>query len=647
MDRHRIRQNQFLVLGLTVWLALNLVLRWLYWPIFQSHGPFGIAQPALPELALLLACTLCSTLLFALIALLLGAVHSRWGDVIIAVYAALSLIALEADIGWYAMSKSHVSVGDLQLFLTQNWQHHFGIQRHDIWRFCRVACAHLAAVGLLYYLHRQLKRHAPAHPLLARVQTACAQRHVFATLAVLVLLGQACTMLRRGGEHARTVWDIAASANPYYISAADRWLRAARLPTALVRFNEQLAAARRLAGTATPLALPASLALPPASSAPSTPPARPDILFLTVESWNVKLSDVRTMPYFSSLAQRCHIGSNHYSGANQTELGILSLLYGDPTIFFAGYRQHAAIVSQSPYLVALDKLGYRTGRVVSDLTQQNTIPRYLASFNQAEVVNQHDWENIATIAARLRHPGPAFIHAHYYGTHYPYLHAPHYSAHRPETPPHFNFQSTKLAQERGAIINRYRNTLGELDAWLKALLQQVDLAHTIVVITGDHGEEMFETGRLGHASTLEAPQIRTPLAICAPASVTMLAAPAGDAAQLSSHADIFPTIFDMLGLEHRLSTMGRSMLGQQRPKIALVARQNHGKAPVHWAAVTEAGTLYLTLAEDGSFAATGSDAVLAATLTANGDGAADAQQQIMAALLAAERDLRAARRRNR
>ena len=117
--------------------------------------------------------------------------------------------------------------------------------------------------------------------------------------------------------------------------------------------------------------------------------------------------------------------------------------------------------------------------------------------------------------------------------------------------------------------------------------------------------------------------------------------------QLSSHADIFPTIFDMLGLEHRLSTMGRSLRGQQQDKVVLVAKQNHGKAPVQWAAVTQAGTLYLTLSSDGRFAATGSDAALAATLSANSDGAADARRQIMAALLAAERDLRAARRLNR
>ena len=638
MDRHRIRSNQFLVLGLTLWLALNLVLRWLYWPLFQSHGPFGIAQPTLPDLALLLACTLCSSLLFALVGLLLGALHRRWGDVLIAVYAALSLIALEADIGWYAMSKSHVTLGDLQLFLTQNWQHHFGIQPHDIWRFVRVACAHIAAVCVIYSLHRQLRRHARSHRALGWLRRASAWRHAFATLLLLVLAAQSYTMLRRGGEYARTVWDVAASANPYYISAADHWLRKARLPDTWVHFNARLGTAR---GQATPLprAVPASLARQPA------PARRPDILFLTIESWNMALSDQRTMPYFSSLAQRCHIGTNHYSGANQTELGILSLLYGDPNIFFAGYRQHASVVRQSPYIQALGKLGYSTGRVVSDLTQQNTIPRYLASFNQAEVVNQQDWDNIATIAARLRHPGPAFVHAHYYATHYPYLHAPDYAAHRPETPPQFNFQSTNLALNRHAIVNRYRNTLGELDAWLKALLRQIDLDATIVVITGDHGEEMFETGRLGHASTLDAPQIRTPLAICAPAT---LAGATGASAALSSHADIFPTIFDMLGFEHRLSSMGRSLLGEQAPKVALVAKQNHGKTPVQWAAVTPAGTMYLTLGKDGAFAATGSDPALAAVFapTPHAPGAAEVERLIIGTLLAAERELRAARRMN-
>lgn len=642
MHRHRIRANQFLVLGLTAWLAFNLVLRWLYWPLFQSHGPFGIAQPTLPDLVLVVACTLCSSLLFALGALLLGALHARWGGAIIAAYALLSLLALEADIGWYAMSKSHASLGDLQLFLTQDWRHHFGIQRHDIVRFCKIAGVHAAVVAALCWLHRRLRRHAPAHRALARLQAACAQRHMLPALLLLALLGQGYTMLRRGGDGARTVWDLAANANPYYISAADRWLHAARLPMPFVRFNARLQAARVQAGRAPPQALPASLAVAPSRPAP---PQRPDILFLTIESWNVNLANQRAMPYFASLAQRCHVGSNHYSGANQTELGILSLLYGDPALFFAGYRQHASVVRQSPYIVALGKLGYDTGRVVSDLTQQNTIPRYLASFNQAEVVNQFDWENIHTIAARLRHPRPAFIHAHYYGTHYPYLHAPNFNAHRPETPPGFNFQSANLALDRGAVINRYRNTLGELDAWLKMLLQQIDLEATIVVITGDHGEEMFETGRLGHASTLDAPQIRTPLAICAPAA---MAGVSGGSAALSSHADIFPTVFDMLGVEHRLSAMGRSLLGEPLPRIALVAKQNHGKAPLQWAAVTPAGTLYLTLAGDGGFVATGGDAALAAAWAGQPDAGATPQEgQLIGTVLAAERELRMARSLNR
>ncbi|APA68533.1 sulfatase-like hydrolase/transferase [Janthinobacterium sp. 1_2014MBL_MicDiv] len=642
MDRHRIRANQFLVLGLTAWLAFNLIFRWLYWPLFQSHGPFGIAQPALTDLALMVACTLCSALLFALAALLLGALHARWGDVIVLVYAAVSLIALEADIGWYAMSKSHATLGDLQLFLTQSWRHHFGIQRHDIIRFCKIAAVHLAVIGFVYALHRQLRRHAGSHRALPRLQAACAHRHALAALLLLALLGQATTMLRRGSETTRTIWDIAGNANPYYISAADRWLREARLPSAYVRFNARLQAARGKAGASPRLA---PVALPARHTGGPAPAARPDILFLTVESWNAGLADRHAMPYFSSLERQCYVGTNHYSGANQTELGILSLLYGDPAIFFAGYRQHAAVVRQSPYVQALGQLGYRTGRVVSDLTQQNTIPRYLASFNQAEIVNQFDWENIHTIAARLRHPAPAFIHAHYYGTHYPYLHAPNFATHRPETPSSFNFQSSNLALQRGAIINRYRNTLGELDAWLKTLLQQVDLAHTIVVITGDHGEEMFETGRLGHASTLDAPQIRTPLAICAPGA---MGSAAGTSAQLSSHADIFPTVFQMLGLEHRLSSMGRSLLGEPAPKIALVAKQNHGKAPLQWAAVSAAGTLYLSLGNDGAFAATGGDPALHAMLAGGKDSAAgtEAERLIIGTVLAAERELAAVRRLN-
>lgn len=635
MRRHPILSNQLLVIAVTTWMLINLIFRWLYWPIFQSNGAFGIPQPSFLDLTLVVACTIFSALSFSLIGLLLGSLHPNWGNLIIAFWAIISLITLEGDIGWYAMSKSHVTFGDLRLFATQNWHDHFGIQSHDIVRFCWIAFAHTVAISLIYFSDLRLRRYPGSSRSLARITTVCAYRYNFLILIALVIIGQCYTMTRRGDKQTHTVWDSVANANPYYVSAADAWIREKRLPAIFVRFNERIQVARN------------STRMPDTGLtshvSQRTLQTRPDILFVTVESWNANLVDEQSMPYFSSLAKNCHMGINHYSGANQTELGILSLLYGDPDVFFSGYREYAAVVKQSPYLLALGQLGYRVGRVVSDITQKNTIPRYLISFNQTEVVNRNDWENIDAIDARLRRAGPDFIHVHYYGTHYPYIHSPKFSMHRPETPPDFSYQGSNMARNRAEIINRYMNTLSELDEWIRNLLLRVNLKTTIVVITGDHGEEMFETGRLGHASTLETPQVRTPLAICGPDVPAV-----GRSAILTAHADIFPTVFEMLGENDRLSVIGQSILSKRESRIALVAKQNHGEVPVEWAVQSDLGTLYLSLGNDQKFVVTGGDSKLEAAFTgaASVTKVAEIERVIVETLLAAENELRAARRRN-
>src|SRR6202011_3233654 len=109
-----------------------------------------------------------------------------------------------------------------------------------------------------------------------------------------------------------------------------------------------------------------------------------------------------------------------------------------------------------------------------------------------------------------------FLLLFYYNTHWPYLHPPACALYQPEVPADFDFTTWNLLDYREGIENRYRNALGEFDAWLQDILKGIDLENTIVVVTGDHGEEMFETGRLGHASTLNEAQTHTPCLIHVP-----------------------------------------------------------------------------------------------------------------------------------
>lgn len=66
---------------------------------------------------------------------------------------------------------------------------------------------------------------------------------------------------------------------------------------------------------------------------------------------------------------------------------------------------------------------------------------------------------------------------------------------------------------------------------------------TIVIVTGDHGEEFMEKGRWGHRSTFSQEQIQVPLIIWIPESGK------GDHSFMTSHIDIVPTIAPYLGVK--------------------------------------------------------------------------------------------------
>jgi membrane-anchored protein YejM (alkaline phosphatase superfamily) len=120
------------------------------------------------------------------------------------------------------------------------------------------------------------------------------------------------------------------------------------------------------------------------------------------------------------------------------------------------------------------------------------------------------------IRDKLARPGPHFLFLFYFQTHYPYHHREEYNRFQPEIPANFGmtaplyFQSWDAARHSDEIVNRYKNCLQEFDAWLQAVLQGLDLDKTIVVVTGDHGEELLETGRLLHCSALNEAQTRVP-----------------------------------------------------------------------------------------------------------------------------------------
>jgi len=95
---------------------------------------------------------------------------------------------------------------------------------------------------------------------------------------------------------------------------------------------------------------------------------------------------------------------------------------------------------------------------------------------------------------------------------------------------------------------RYDNAAYSIDMQLQRLvsfLQQTnEMDNTLLIITGDHGEEFMERGRWGHNSSFTDWQIRVPLIVWIPQSQPRTID------QRTSHMDIGPTILKRLGVQN-------------------------------------------------------------------------------------------------
>jgi len=71
--------------------------------------------------------------------------------------------------------------------------------------------------------------------------------------------------------------------------------------------------------------------------------------------------------------------------------------------------------------------------------------------------------------------------------------------------------------QRDLLTAAYDGTLAYLDAQLATLFEELEkrdqLAHTVVVIVGDHGEALGEHGFYGHGSSVYQDQVRVPLIV--------------------------------------------------------------------------------------------------------------------------------------
>ena len=299
----------------------------------------------------------------------------------------------------------------------------------------------------------------------------------------------------------------------------------------------------------------------------AAPARRPNIVWIVLDSWRADTFTPENTPEMWRLGLRSQVFLHHVSGGNSTRNGIFTMFYG----LHGSYWQSVLAERSGPVLFArLKELGYRL-RILS--SSSLTFPEFrrtvfvdLApdirdafSGASADVKDRQLVEALDAFSAEAGPDQPFFAFLFLDSPHAPYHFTPEFTPFRPFAKT-VSYRAVDDRQGRALICNRYRDAVFYADHLVgeavKRLEQHGLLERTIVLVTGDHGEECYEHGYWGHNGAFTPEQIRVPLVLYVP-----WLAPARHA-RLTGHQDLPATFLEMLGVENPPADYGsgRSLL---------------------------------------------------------------------------------------
>ncbi len=314
---------------------------------------------------------------------------------------------------------------------------------------------------------------------------------------------------------------------------------------------------------------------------------RPDVFWFIVETLRDDGVRPEIMPFLSQWRDsECQPVGESRAATNATHLSWYAMLSGKPSVFWEKDRQAQR---PAPLLEALHAAGYR-----------NEV-RSSAIFNYAEMDTTNFGHGQATdvllsltpecvgwppgISERdlhvsglwrdsvLTHPaGGSFRLVAVESPHYPYNWATAF------TPPFADFAKSSWfplhpsPQDTAQVKHRYWNSLAWVDGLLRDdigfLKAQGRYDDAMIIVTGDHGEELQEHGVWFHASGLTTEQTAVPVIVKWPKALGR-----GEPVAQASHLDLMPSVLDALGCPEAEwgNLAGRSLRQGGEPTVLVMS----------------------------------------------------------------------------
>lgn len=318
-----------------------------------------------------------------------------------------------------------------------------------------------------------------------------------------------------------------------------------------------------------PAASGAGLAYPAKPLTWAEPSKKPNILWIMLESWRHDAFGEEHSPEIWKIAQKSKTFHQHISGGNNTSFGLFSMFYG-----LYG-SQRSAFMSSARGPVLLERttaLGYRHAFYASFPLTWAEATKYIFADRTDRVFDvwpaPHSSENDPLVIddfLKFVDAGPKespfFSMILLDSSHAPYTFPEAYGKFTPYPSDAKFIRYLDVMQQPPELRNRYFNAILWEDHQVGRLWVELEkrgiLDDTIVVITGDHGEEFNEYGFRTHSGGFSPAQIHVPLVLWVPG-----AEPASTD-RLTGHEDLAATFAETLGVQNPPEdyTQGHSLLG--------------------------------------------------------------------------------------
>jgi membrane-anchored protein YejM (alkaline phosphatase superfamily) len=284
-----------------------------------------------------------------------------------------------------------------------------------------------------------------------------------------------------------------------------------------------------------------------------------NVVLITIDSWRADEMNEQVTPNIHQLAQKSIRFDQHVSGSNATRSGLFSLFYGVPGVYWEAMFANKI---EPALMTAFRHHQYDIGVFASanltnpefDRTIFSQVPDLRLSSagkNPAErdASLTRDWLNWMDKRSKSQEPFFGFL----------FYDAPHgYSTPRGYTPfqpdEDINYLALKKGFDPTGIRNRYRNAVHYNDQLIGQVLKDLNarglMEKTVVIVTGDHGQEFNDFGKnyWGHGSNYGSAQLKVPMVVHWPGKPTQMVS------EKTSHLGVAPTLLrDVLGVSNPLS----------------------------------------------------------------------------------------------